>query len=523
MLVAPDRAPLGAVDLERLATAAHLLGRDDECIEALTRAHATFRDNGDVAGAARCAVWLGLRLMLLREHAQGSGWLARAKRMLDESGDDSALRGYLLLPEAIGQLEFGSAERGLALFNESVAIGERHRDRDLTAQARLGIGRSLIRLGRAPEGVRLLDEVMVAITTGEIPLLIVGDLYCSMLDACVEIFDVARAQEWTDALQRWCEAQPSQVPYRGTCLLRRSEILQVRGDWEQAVLEVERAIACISQRKSMPGIGTAHYQLGELHRLRGEFDRAAACYGEAVRFGRHPQPGLALLELARGDPRAALRGIEAALRETKDRRQRARYLGPAVEVAIVAGDLAVAESCCAELEILAEQMQTPLLRAMVARGRGSLALERGDVAVALAALRDARGIYVDLGARYEAARTQLLLGRALTVTGDVESAALETDAARRAFDEMGAAHAPAATSISAESRQDQGSLTSREREVLVLLATGATNRAIAVRLGISDKTVARHISNLFLKLNVSSRAAATAWAYDHDVVARSST
>ncbi|HET9984210.1 MAG TPA: hypothetical protein VFQ38_11505, partial [Longimicrobiales bacterium] len=211
-LAAADReAAAGAEDLERLATAAYLLGRDDEGDDLLARAHQEFLRRGDVERAARSAARLGLQLFFRGEPARSGGWLARACRLLDDAGLDSVARGYLLVPAAVRCVEGGDPAAGYDTFAQAAGIGERFGDADLVAFARHGQGRALLRLGRIDDGVALLDEAMVAVTAGEVSPALAGAIYCSVVSACHEIFDLRRAQEWTEALGRWCESQPDVV------------------------------------------------------------------------------------------------------------------------------------------------------------------------------------------------------------------------------------------------------------------------------------------------------------------------
>ncbi|HEU5041199.1 MAG TPA: LuxR C-terminal-related transcriptional regulator [Gemmatimonadales bacterium] len=520
-LSAADReSPLPPDDLERLAVAAYLLGRDAESTEVWARAHHEFAAAGSAERAVRCAFWLAIGLLEKGALAQGSGWLARAHRLLDAAGRDCVERGYLLLPEALRAIDAGDAEGGSLTFARAAGWGERFGDRDLMALARHGQGRALIRLGRTTDGVRLLDEAMVAVTTGEVSPIVAGDVYCSVISGCQEIFDWRRAAEWTAALARWCAAQPGLVTYRGQCLLRRSEVLQLRGEWSAALGEARRACERLADPPGLAGLAAAWYQLGELHRLRGETAEAEAAFRQAVLLGRRPQPGLALLHLARGETAAALTAITVAVEESPAPRTRARLLPAYVEIALAAGDVSAARPATAELAAIAAGLDAPYLRAVAGHARGALLLAEGDPRAALAALREAESIWRETDAPHEEARTRALLASACRALGDLGGSELEREAARAGFERLGAApelarlervaHPPAS--------EPPPGLTARELEVLRLVAAGRTNRAIGAQLRISEKTVARHLSNIFVKLGLSSRAAATAWAYEHALV-----
>jgi len=516
-LAQADReSPLDPDDLERLAVAAYLIGKDAESEEAWGRAHHAYLERGDAGRAAQCAFWLGFALLDKGEHARGGGWLGRARRVLDEAGRDDVERGYLLLPAALQQGATGDAEAAYETFGRAAAIGERRRDRDLVTLARHGQGRALINLGRVAEGVALLDEVMVGVTAGDVSPMIAGVVYCSVLSACHEIFDWRRAREWTAALNRWCASQPDLVPYRGQCLVRHAEVLRLSGAWGDAMDEARRAREWLNHPPGA-GPGPAWYQLADLHRLRGEFDDAEAAYREASRHGRKPQPGLALLRLAQGQVDAATAAIRRVLDESGDRRTRSLVLPAYVEIILAAGDVPAARTAAAELAGIAAAVDMPYLSAVSAHATGAVLLAEDRPQDALAPLRTAAATWSDLDAPYETARTRVLIARACAMLGDRDGAELELDAARLEFERLGAAPDLARLRKGAVtgSAGDRSGLTARETTVLRLVATGKTNKAIAGDLGISEKTVARHISNIFTKLGLSSRAAATAYAYEH--------
>ena len=518
LLQAADRdAPLEPEDVERLAIAAYLIGHGDESEAFTARAHQTFLDRGDREGAARAAFWLGFALLGRGAMAPASGWLARAERLLEEGQLDCVVRGYLLIPTAILRIVQGDPAAAHAAFSEAAEIARRFGDRDLASLACHGRGRALIRLGNIPEGVALLDEAMASVIAGDVTSLVAGDVYCSVLEACQETFDLRRAYEWTTSLARWCATQPDLVRYRGECLLYRAEVLQLRGNWNDAARDAQDACELLVSR---PAVGAAFYRLGEIHRLRGEFTKAEEAYTRAHERGRKPQPGLSLLRLTQGHADAAAAAIRGVLFDTQARAARARMLAAAVEILLAADDPASAREASAELSEIATSFGAPLLSGASAHATGAVLLSDGDIGAASTSLRQACEIWRDLEMPYEEAQTCVLLAAVCERRGDQDGRRLELDAARRLFTQLNAE--PCLARIAEQSkrttRQSVGSLSEREVQVLRLLAAGKTNRAIADELYISDKTVARHVSNIFDKLGVSSRTGATAWAFQHNLI-----
>ncbi len=518
LLHAADRdAPLAPEDLERVAIAAYLVGRDDECEGFTARAHQVFFDRGDREGAARTAFWLGFALLARGAMAPAAGWLARAERMLDEGQLDCVVRGYLLIPSAIQYIVQGDPSAAHATFSQAAEIARRFGDRDLVSLAGHGRGRALIRLGRISEGIALLDEAMASVIAGDVTPLVAGDVYCSVLEACQETFDLRRAYEWTNSLARWCAAQPDLVRYRGECLLYRAEVLQLRGEWDDAARDAQDACTLLMSR---PAVGAAFYRLGEIHRLRGEFIKAEEAYTRAHERGRKPQPGLSLLRLTQGHADAAAAAIRSVLLDTQARAARAGMLAAAVEILLAAADPASAREASAELSEIATSFGAPLLSGASAHATGAVHLADDDIGAASTSLRQAWEIWRDLEMPYEEAQTRVLLATVCHRRGDQDGRRLELETARRLFEQLNAEPCLARIAEPSErhTRQSAGSLSEREVQVLRLLAAGKTNRAIAAELFISEKTVARHVSNIFDKLGVSSRAGATAWAFRHDLI-----
>ncbi len=520
LVKAEEAEPLGAEDLELLATSAWMIGRDDEVVSALERAQGVYVRADQPLPAVRCMFWMFLNLALRGEVGAATGWLGRAERLLEREEADCVERGYLLLPVAMqGLLETGDYEAADAAAAAAVECGERFGDVDLLTFAVHMQGHARIQLGRADEGLRLLDEAMVAVTAGELSPVLTGLIYCSVISGCQEIYEYRRAHQWTAALTRWCEDQPEMVSFTGQCLIHRAEIMQMHGSWRDALEEARRACERFGQGMNQVAAAQAFYRQGELHRLQGDLAAAEEAYKDASRCGWEPQPGLALLRLSQGNRSAAAGAIRRVLAETTHPYLRVALLPAHVEIMLAVGDLDEARRAAQELEELAEHYQSFALRGVAGQTRARVELTDGDPRAALSELRKASEVWQELQAPYEMARVRVLVALACRALDDEETAALELEAARQLFEELGAAPDVARVdSITQPARPKTHGLSSREVAVLRLVAAGKSNRDIASELSISEHTVARHLQNIFTKLGVSSRTAASAFAYQNRLV-----
>jgi DNA-binding CsgD family transcriptional regulator len=516
---ADEEYRLAAEDLEQLALAAYLTGRDADYLETLERAYNAHVNSAQRTRAARCAFWLGFRLLMRGEMGRANGWLARAQRVLEHEARECAERGYLLLPTVEQRLDSGDYEAAYAAATDAAAIGERCSDADLVACARHQQGRIRMQQGQVEIGLVHLDETMVAVISGELSPLVTGLMYCSVIATCQQVYAFDRTREWTAALAHWCEGQPDMVAFAGVCQVHRAEVMQLLGAWPEAIEEARRACQR-AEGVDRRAAAAALYQQGEVHRLRGEFVAAEEAYRGASRLGLEPQPGLALLRLVQGRTDAAVTAIRRVADTTTDRLKRMSLLPAYVEIMLAAGDVPDARNVCRELEEIARSLDTGVPGAIAAEACGAVDLAEGNTQAALGSLRRAFDVWQRIEAPYAAARVRVLIGRACQALGDEDGARLEIDAAQSTFERLGAA--PDLARIQSLMKTDRSGhahgLTRRELQVLRLVATGETNKAIADELCLSERTIERHLSNMFTKLDLSTRAAATAWAYEHGLI-----
>jgi DNA-binding NarL/FixJ family response regulator len=488
-------------DLDRYAVAAMLVGRMEDYHAIRERAYEQALQRGDLLGAAGAALWTGMQRMVSGDVVVGGGWLARAARLVEQDGTDSLPAAFLKMGQAFGMTDLYEA---VAISAEAVEAGRRLGSKDLVGMALHQEGLLLLAAGRSVEGLAKLDEAMVELTSGALSPMVTGIIYCGAIAGCWTVYELRRAEEWTAAMTRWCEAQPELGNFTGECKVRRAELKQLHGAWTDARAD----LAVVSTADvDVWAAGCAAYVRGELDRLQGRFDAAEECFTEAGRLGFDPQPGLALLRLTQGSVQAAAAMIRRRLAESQDDARRVELYLAATEILLAVGDVESAAKASDGLRGLADTCRTAAVQASSAQADAMLQLAESRPDAALAPARSALRGWVELRAPYQEARTRLLIAEACQALGDGESADRETAAAEEIFAKLGAY----------TGRRDQ-LLSPREIEVLRLLATGATNRAIAAELVLSERTVDRHVSNIFTKLGVSSRSAATAYGFEHRLV-----
>jgi DNA-binding NarL/FixJ family response regulator len=505
---------LSAEDLSALGDCAWWLGDIDAALAAFEGSYRLHLQGRQTRQAATSAVGLAVSLFLRGDTELGSGWMNRAQRLL-RNQPEGAEHGYLLYLDLESALAAGDLDGVIAKGSYLRDMGERYGDANLAASGVLFEGRAFVRQGRLKEGMALLDEAMVAVLSDRLVPEWAGNIYCHLMAVFHELVDIRRAAEWVDATARWLDGLPSAVLFAGICRVHRSQVLHITGRWEQAEREAVRVCEELAQ-VHVSGASEGFYQVGEIRRLRGELGAAEQSYERAHEGGRDPQPGLALLRLAQGRPDSASASIHAALvAEGENRLARAPLCAAEVEIALATRSLDTARRACEELESTAAVYRTSGLEAMAAHARGALALDEGAADSALSILRDACRRWRELGADYNASKVCVLLARAYEAVGDADAASRELEAAASAFDRLGAVLD--ARVVAALRRQEHapGGLSDREVEVLALVAIGRSNREVAKALFISQKTVARHLSNIFTKLGVSRRTEAAAYAFEH--------
>ena len=506
---AESEAPLGAEDYDRFAVTAHLLARMPDYFAIRERAYRHLLGRGELLAAAEAALWLGVQKVAQGDVAEGGGWVARAARIVAEDGTDSRAAAFLSVASAFAAAGGGDLEQAAQIVEEGVRAARRHGSEEYAALSLHQRGLFLLAAGRIDEGLACLDEAMLGVASGACSAMVEGIIYCGVIEGCWSVYELTRAQQWTAAMTQWVTAQPDLGNFTGECKVRRAELAQFNGRWPEALAELD---AVGSNEPDAWAVGRAACVRGNLDRLLGRFDSAEEQFALASTSGEDPQPGLALLRLIHGSVQAAAAMIRRSLAETHQTGRRIQLLAAATEILLAVGEVDDAERTADELRDLAAVNRSRVVIALGQHAQASVRLARGAPSEALPLLREALSTWYRTRAPYDEARTRVLLADACRALDDRESADREVDAARAIFEDLGALPDLARLTGSDDL------LSPRELEVLRLLATGATNRTIAEKLVLSERTVDRHVSNIFGKLGVSSRAAATAYAFDRQLV-----
>jgi len=509
-----------AVEAERLdllADAAWWLGHIEASIDARQSAHRVFESLGDNRRAGMCAVWLYQDHCLRARPAAASGWLQRARRAL--GGDiNCAEYGALLLREAEAAHGEARLDDAAELAEQARKLGRTLGSADLEAEALQTLGRVLIDAGQPIAGLVHLDEAMLLAIEGRLGPYSTGKVYCSLISACEELGDLRRAAEWTEATMTWAAQHPFAI-FPGICRVHRAVVLERQGALKDAEREATRACSELLD-SHLPNAVTAYAELGDIRRRLGDLDRAEEAFARAEELSGRACAGTALLRLAQGSLDGARRLIAICIsEEPPNRLSRARLLPAAVQIAVAADDLAGADAAVNELETIARRFDTPMLHALAALARGRLQLAQENPTEAAVTLQSALRQWQELKVPYEVATATTLLGQAQIEAGNDDAAKESFAKARALFEQIGA-HLDARGIDSARGTRRASGLTEREVEVLRLIAAGLANKEIAAQLQLSAKTVSRHLTNIFNKIGVTSRAAATAYAFEHHLISR---
>jgi DNA-binding CsgD family transcriptional regulator len=499
-----DSEQFTADDLAAHADAVWWLGRIEDALRLGAAAYNAFVADSRPVEAAMSAINLGIFYFSRGDEQQATGWLGRAGRLAGDM-DECPMHGHLLqFTEVEANLMAGRPAAALDAARRVQGLGHRFADSALVAAGLHGEGRALIQSGQVVDGLALLDEAMVTVLDGQVTPFLSGALYCHTIAACHAVADVRRMAHWTDITEQWLATFPAAVVLEGLCGVHRAQLHLLHGEWNEA----ERRALPIAKEFDAHRVdyaAEAWYVVAEVRRLRGD-PTAAEAYAEAHSRGRDPQPGRALLRLQEGDAKGAATSVRSALVAAgNDPLRRAPICAAAVEIAVATDRLEDAAEAESELAATAAKYATSGLEASAAASRGAVLLAEGQADQALPVLRDACQRWHELGAVYDAACACFRLVEAYRALGDEVSAAEELAKAQSTFERLGA-HRPAPETPNGLSR--------RECEVLALIADGCSNRQIGEKLYISDRTVARHLTNIFHKIGVTSRTQAARYALD---------
>ena len=505
---ASEAVPLSTDDLDALAAAAWRLGRGKESVRAAERVF-TQLARTDPQSAAMKAVELGLAWLNRGDLNISQGWMSRAHRLLD-SAPESPTHGYLAYLDAAVAVVSDDPDELANQLTALRGICGRVDVPAMTALCRVVEALAAILDARTTEAFALLDEALLPVLAGHVPIEWAGDIYCTVVHYCHRLADLPRMRAWTLSMERWCDDFAASATYGGVCDVHRLQLLTATDDYRR----LEDRLAAVSRSLedvSVWAAGEGYYQLGEVRRLLGDDDGAFVAFARARELGTEPQPGEALLRCRMGDHDTAWTDLRLAL-AGGDRIGRMRLLRAAVEVALARGNLDEAERHCDELESGAEVFGTPGFRAWAAHSRGAILAQQGRHAESLDALHAALREYRTQQSRYETAQVYEWMAVVHKALGDDELAAADSATAANIYAQLGVEPAQVC------GHSSPGGLTPREVEILLRVAGGATNKQVAEQVRISEKTVGRHLANIYAKLEVSSRTAAVAWAHANNLL-----
>lgn len=500
-------APLETTDLAALAAAAWQLGHAKESVQAAERVFSQLVRT-DPPSAAMQAIELGLAWLTRGDLNIAQGWMNRARRLLEGTPEGPA-DGYLAYLDAV--VAMGDPEQVAAKAQRLREICARIDAPELAALCHVAEALAAIGDARLTEAYALIDEALLPVMADQVPIDWAGDIFCIVLNQCHHLADFPRMRAWTQSMERWCNDIAASANYGGVCDVHRLQLLAATDDYgllEDRLVDATRALEGVNGWAA----GEGYCQLGEVRRLRGDVVGASDAFARARALGADTQPGEALLRCSQGDVETAWTDLRLAFAGA-DRLGRMRLLRGAVEVALARDDVEEADRHCKELEFGAESLATPGFRGWAAHARGAILVRRGLHAEAIDVLQGALREYRTQESRYELAQVYALLATAHEALGDGDLAAADSATSAKIYRQIGVQPA-----LSANPASVVGGLTRREVEVLQRISGGATNRAVAEQLVISEKTVGRHLANIYAKVGVSSRTAAVAWARESNLI-----
>lgn len=519
---APPLKTVATATLVEQGASAYIEGDRTHAVQLLQSAFQSARVSQDTAQSLYCAFLIAMIYGTTGQPALFNGWLAKARRLLAEQ-PESPGRGYLAVLEIHQELFSGGFTNVAGLAEDVLSAAEAEHDADLTALGLVALGRSRIYTGDVLAGLQMIDEAMATVLSGECRPIPTGLAWCAAIEACQEIGAIDRLCEWTTALSQWNDGVPAAGAFAGECSLHTGQVLALRGAWPEAIDEFGTARERFEQNARPHAAGAAERERGDLFRIRGQLQEAEACYQSAAERGCDPQPGLALLWLVRGQHSAAYAAIVRSLGDDEPTTDQVSLLPAAMEILLAVGRGDEAERRLRDLDEMAGRWRCPSLLAAAAYAHACQELAEHDPRAAAPYARKALRAWNDLGCPFEVARCQIVLATALQQIGDRDSCLAELKAAGTTFQLLGAA--PYLVQVTEMLRipdvggdHASGVLTTREVQVLQLVARGCSNRQVAGSLFLSEKTVARHLSNIFAKIDVGSRTAAAAYAYENQLV-----
>lgn len=507
---AHEAAELSTDDLSSYGMAAWRLGYGRQSMRLSEQAFNRLTAANDLQGAAMKAVEVALQWFNGGDLTIARVWLNRVRRLHEKFPDDQIL-AYLLYVDSQVAIAEGRNDVAAELVQQLQEVARRLDSPGFNALCSTASGVTMIPFARTNEAFAQLDEAMMPVLADQVPVDWAGDIYCAVIHECHRLADMNRMKTWFEAMEQWrAGPQVAASWYGTTCEVHKMDLHSATKDYRQVEQRLIDAIAAMGDFPATAGTG--YYELGELRRRQGDIDGARSAFAKAREHNRDPQPGEALLRCQLGEDAAAWNDLRMRIDAEHDAINRVRLLPAAVEIALARGRVDEADKYCAELEEGAEKFDSPGFRAWALHARGAVLVNQGRAAEALPVLQDALRRYRNVQCRYEMAQVYEWMSQARHASGDAAGAESDTASAEAIYQQLGARPTRAVNNAV------PGGLTKREVEVLGLIAAGASNREVAKRLFISDKTVGRHLANIFVKLGVSSRTAAAAWAHENKVL-----